>query len=137
MPCCWHASALRAALATMEQLDPLRNSKPRHIVPLGHPLHTQDPAHAKSDANIRARLAIQSRQALVIRPETCVRPGAGIPELVARLQGLRKQVFLVSGGFRPLINPIAAMLGIPLAHVYANTILYKVAPLWVQHGLGN
>ncbi len=51
---------------------------------------------------------------------------AGIPELVQRLQELQKQVFLVSGGFRPIINPIADMLGIPLEHVYANTILYKV-----------
>jgi hypothetical protein len=51
---------------------------------------------------------------------------AGIPELVKRLQELRKDVFLVSGGFRPIINPIAEMLGIPLDHVYANTILYQV-----------
>ena len=51
---------------------------------------------------------------------------AGIPELVARLQQQQRQVFLVSGGFRPIINPIAEMLAIPLEHVYANTILYKV-----------
>lgn len=43
-----------------------------------------------------------------------------------RLQELRKEVFLVSGGFRPIINPIADMLGIPRDHVYANTILYQV-----------
>lgn len=49
----------------------------------------------------------------------------GIPELVQRLQELRKEVFLVSGGFRPIINPIADMLGIPRDHVYANTILYQ------------
>ena len=32
----------------------------------------------------------------------------------------------MSGGFRAIINPIAAMLGIPQDHVYANTILFQV-----------
>ena len=58
--------------------------------------------------------------------QTLMVSNAGIPELVKRLQELRKDVFLVSGGFRPIINPIAEMLGIPLDHVYANTILYQV-----------
>jgi phosphoserine phosphatase len=35
-------------------------------------------------------------------------------------------VFLVSGGFRAIIDPIADMLRIPQDHVYANTILFKV-----------
>ena len=35
-------------------------------------------------------------------------------------------MFLVSGGFRAIINPIAAMLGIPQDHVFANTILFQV-----------
>ncbi len=56
--------------------------------------------------------------------------GPGIPELVAALQRRGQQVFLVSGGFRPIINPIAAMLDIPLDNVYANTILHQV-----PHGL--
>ena len=58
--------------------------------------------------------------------QTLIVSNAGIPELVKRLQELRKDVFLVSGGFRPIINPSAEMLGIPLDHVYANTILYQV-----------
>ncbi|CAK0781561.1 hypothetical protein CVIRNUC_005405 [Coccomyxa viridis] len=49
----------------------------------------------------------------------------GIPELVKALQGRGCQVFLVSGGFRAIINPIAAMLGIPQDHVFANTILFQ------------
>lgn len=53
---------------------------------------------------------------------------AGIPELVRALQGRGCQVFLVSGGFRAIIEPIAEMLGIPLDHVFANTILFKVKP---------
>ena len=49
----------------------------------------------------------------------------GIPELVKKLEARGTQVFLVSGGFRAIINPIAASLGIPLSHVYANTILFE------------
>lgn len=49
----------------------------------------------------------------------------GIPELVSALQRRGQEVFLVSGGFRPIIDPIAEMLNIPLPHVYANTILYN------------
>lgn len=49
----------------------------------------------------------------------------GIPELIMALQRRGQKVFLVSGGFRPIINPIAQMLNIPLSHVYANTILYN------------
>jgi len=49
----------------------------------------------------------------------------GIRELVGLLQAQGKQVYLVSGGFREIINPIAAMLGIPESHVFANNILFK------------
>ncbi|KAK9828777.1 hypothetical protein WJX72_002034 [[Myrmecia] bisecta] len=49
----------------------------------------------------------------------------GIPELVQLLQQRGTAVYLVSGGFRVIINPIADMLGIPLTNVYANTILHQ------------
>lgn len=52
---------------------------------------------------------------------------AGIPNLVQQLQARGKAVFLVSGGFRAIINPIAKMLGIPLENVFANTILFDGA----------
>lgn len=45
---------------------------------------------------------------------------------MAALQGGGKAVFLVSGGFRQVIHPIAQQLGIPLDHVYANQLLFKV-----------
>ena len=51
---------------------------------------------------------------------------AGIPELVKLLRSQGKQVFLVSGGFRQVIHPLATSLDIPLSHVFANTILFKV-----------
>jgi phosphoserine phosphatase len=33
-------------------------------------------------------------------------------------------VYLISGGFRQMIDPIATTLGIPLERVYANNILF-------------
>ena len=58
----------------------------------------------------------------------------GIPELVSMLQQRGTGVFLVSGGFRAIINPIADMLRIPQDHVYANTILFMV---WVGKACTN
>ena len=52
---------------------------------------------------------------------------AGIAELVQMLQSRKTAVYLVSGGFRPIINPIAEKLNIPQEHVYANTILHAVS----------
>lgn len=48
----------------------------------------------------------------------------GIPELVELLNKQGKKVFLVSGGFRQVIHPLADSLGIPLSNVFANTILF-------------
>lgn len=48
----------------------------------------------------------------------------GIPELVQELQDRGVRVFLVSGGFRAVIEPIADMLSIPRSHVFANSILF-------------
>ena len=33
-------------------------------------------------------------------------------------------MFLVSGGFEELINPVAKMLNIPVSNVYANRLMY-------------
>jgi phosphoserine phosphatase len=49
----------------------------------------------------------------------------GIPELVEVLNKQGKAVFLVSGGFRQVIHPLADSLGIPLSNVFANTILFN------------
>lgn len=48
-----------------------------------------------------------------------------MPELVAKLQSRGTAVFLISGGFRQIINPIATTLNIPHGNVYANTLLFK------------
>lgn len=48
----------------------------------------------------------------------------GIKELIALLIKMNKQVFLVSGGFRRIISPIAEALNIPENHVYANRMFF-------------
>lgn len=48
----------------------------------------------------------------------------GIKELVSTLQARGKQVFLVSGGFRCLITPIAKQLNIPFENIYANRLKF-------------
>ena len=49
----------------------------------------------------------------------------GMAELVKALHGADKHVFLVSGGFRQMIYPVADALGISRDRVYANNILFK------------
>jgi phosphoserine phosphatase len=44
----------------------------------------------------------------------------GVLELVQLLQAQGTHVYLVSGGFEPLILPLAAQLGIPASKVFAN-----------------
>ncbi|KAL7558313.1 hypothetical protein ACA910_019345 [Epithemia clementina (nom. ined.)] len=49
----------------------------------------------------------------------------GIQELVERLHDANKHVFLVSGGFRIMIEPIAERLQIPIFNIFANTIYFE------------
>ncbi|XP_047270098.1 phosphoserine phosphatase, chloroplastic isoform X4 [Capsicum annuum] len=48
----------------------------------------------------------------------------GIDLLVKNLKDKNKDVYLVSGGFRQMINPVASILGIPLENIFANQILF-------------
>ncbi|QDZ23796.1 phosphoserine phosphatase [Chloropicon primus] len=48
----------------------------------------------------------------------------GIAGLVAALQGKGKAVYLVSGGFRVMIDPVADELRIPRENVFANTLFF-------------
>ena len=48
----------------------------------------------------------------------------GIARVVAALHARGTAVYLVSGGFTQMIHPIADLLAIPRANVYANTILF-------------
>jgi len=49
----------------------------------------------------------------------------GVREVVEALHARGTPVYLVSGGFRQMINPVAAMLNIPLHRIYANNLLFK------------
>lgn len=52
------------------------------------------------------------------------RLSAGIEELVAQLQSRGVAVYLVSGGFRSIIESVADELGIPRKNIYANQIKF-------------
>ncbi|CAM6084635.1 unnamed protein product [Calypogeia fissa] len=49
----------------------------------------------------------------------------GIVDLVSKLQNRGTVVYLVSGGFRQMIEPAAALLQIPKERIYANNLLFK------------
>ncbi|KAJ9567324.1 hypothetical protein OSB04_003290 [Centaurea solstitialis] len=51
----------------------------------------------------------------------------GIKELVQKLKESGKTVYLISGGFRQMINPVASILGIPTENVFANQLLFKTS----------
>ncbi|XP_033231190.1 phosphoserine phosphatase isoform X2 [Belonocnema kinseyi] len=48
----------------------------------------------------------------------------GIKALVSALQARKKEVFLVSGGFRCLIGPVAKQLNIPSVNICANRLKF-------------
>ncbi|KAB1216843.1 Phosphoserine phosphatase, chloroplastic [Morella rubra] len=48
----------------------------------------------------------------------------GIEELVNKLNSKNTTVYLVSGGFRQMINPVASILGIPTENIFANQLLF-------------
>jgi phosphoserine phosphatase len=49
----------------------------------------------------------------------------GIKDLFDALRAANKTVYLVSGGFRPMINPVADALDVPRENVFANDILFN------------
>ncbi|KAL7471853.1 hypothetical protein ACHAXS_012158 [Conticribra weissflogii] len=85
------------------------------------------------DGNIKFEDALAARLD-IIRPsrkdiEKCLemhplRLSHGVDTLVKALQKRGTEVFLVSGGFRLMIEPVAEVLGVKRDHIYANTILF-------------
>ncbi|CAL5444986.1 unnamed protein product [Camellia sinensis] len=49
----------------------------------------------------------------------------GIDELVKKLKAKGTTVYLVSGGFRQMINPVASILDIPPENIFANQLLFE------------
>ena len=56
-----------------------------------------------------------------------------IPELISILQKRGVPIFFVSGGFRIMIEPIAASLNVPPSNIIANTIFFDLASKAVQY----
>lgn len=46
-------------------------------------------------------------------------------EFVQRLRDDDKQVYLITGGFDCLIEPVAQELGIPMDHMFANKLFFQ------------
>ncbi|KAA8542547.1 hypothetical protein F0562_023699 [Nyssa sinensis] len=49
----------------------------------------------------------------------------GIDELVKKLKANNTNIYLISGGFRQMINPVASTLGIPPENIFANQLLFS------------
>ncbi|XP_055317213.1 phosphoserine phosphatase isoform X2 [Sitodiplosis mosellana] len=64
----------------------------------------------------------QIREFLKSRPSTL---SPGIMEFVSRLRDANKTVYLITGGFDCLIEPVADELGIPLDHMFANRLFFN------------
>jgi phosphoserine phosphatase len=79
----------------------------------------QDALRARLDLLKPARPQIE--QCLLERP---LQLTPGIQELVDKLHAAGKHVYLVSGGFRIMIEPVAEILGIDKSRIVANTILF-------------
>ncbi|XP_017885249.1 phosphoserine phosphatase [Ceratina calcarata] len=73
--------------------------------------------------NIIKPTLTQLEQFLVSCP---LRLSPGIETLVRSLLARGKQVFLISGGFRRLIAPVADSLGIPSDNIFANRLKFDV-----------
>nr|ADM15724.2 phosphoserine phosphatase [Brassica juncea] len=56
--------------------------------------------------------------------KTPPRLSPGIEELVKKLRANKRGLFLISGGFRQMINPVASVLGIPREYIFANNLLF-------------
>lgn len=63
----------------------------------------------------------QIREFLKSHPSTL---SPGIKEFVSRLRDANKTVYLITGGFDCLIEPVAEELGIPLDHMFANKLYF-------------
>ncbi|KAF6165053.1 hypothetical protein GIB67_000637 [Kingdonia uniflora] len=48
----------------------------------------------------------------------------GIDELIKKLKANKTDVYLISGGFRQMIHPVAKLLEIPVENIFANQLLF-------------
>ncbi|KAL4225885.1 hypothetical protein ACF0H5_013873 [Mactra antiquata] len=81
----------------------------------------------------RFRVALENRLEIIkpshdqvskFRESQPIRFSDGLEELVKTLQNKGKEIYLVSGGFRSLIEPAAKLLGIPYENIFANRLQF-------------
>jgi phosphoserine phosphatase len=63
----------------------------------------------------------QIREFIQTHPSTI---SPGIRDLMAQLKAESKKIYLISGGFDCLIEPVAQELGIPLENLFANKLVF-------------
>jgi phosphoserine phosphatase len=81
----------------------------------------------KFEDALRARLDLlqPSRQEILdCLQQHPLQPSPGIESLIELLHEYKKDVYLVSGGFKIMIQPIARELCVAKDHIYANTLLF-------------
>lgn len=54
----------------------------------------------------------------------------GVKEFIEYLRGKNIDIYLVSGGFNSLIEPVAQELNIPMQNVFANKLLFTFQGKW-------
>mmetsp|Transcript_50304 Transcript_50304/g.108996 ORF Transcript_50304/g.108996 Transcript_50304/m.108996 type:complete len:153 (-) Transcript_50304:162-620(-) len=57
----------------------------------------------------------------------------GVAEFIKKLQSKGKHVFLVSGGFRQMIEPVAGAVGVAATDIFANTLLFDDSGAFAGH----
>lgn len=76
---------------------------------------------------LAARLSIFKPSLSKIQEFLRTRPpriSPGIDELITKLKAKNTDVYLVSGGFRQMIQPVAELLGLPVENIFANQLLF-------------
>lgn len=76
---------------------------------------------------LAARLSLFNPSLLQVEEFLAKRPprlSPGISELITKLKTNGTDVYLISGGFRQMINPVALKLGIPRENIFANQLLF-------------
>ncbi|KAG8652389.1 hypothetical protein MANES_06G084800v8 [Manihot esculenta] len=76
---------------------------------------------------LAARLSLFSPSLSQVQDFLAKRPpkiSPGIDELVKKLKAKNTDVYLISGGFQQMINPVASILGMPLENMFANQLLF-------------
>lgn len=63
----------------------------------------------------------QIRQFLLEKPSTL---SPHIKDFIEHLRSINKKIYLISGGFHSLIDPVCQELGIPLTNLFANKLLF-------------